>query len=190
MVKLACEGIDGCNPLELELDSRIQFRDGMSTKEIQKILIQTAIEKVIQSGKDNQGNNIRKTNANWQYVAARLLCFDLYKEAKISRNYNNFGYGDYYELVKKLVEAKLYGEYLIENYSDEEIKELGNYIVPERDELFNYEGLKLLNDRYLIKGHNGEILELPQERFMTIAMHLAIPEGNNRVFLRKNSMMF
>ena len=185
MVKLACECIDGCNPLELELDSRIQFRDGMSTKEIQKILIQTAIEKVIQSGKDNQGNNIRKTNANWQYVAARLLCFDLYKEAKISRNYNNFGYGDYYELVKKLVEAKLYGEYLIENYSDEEIKELGNYIVPERDELFNYEGLKLLNDRYLIKGHNGEILELPQERFMTIAMHLAIPEGNNRVFFAK-----
>ncbi|MGO5066952.1 MULTISPECIES: ribonucleoside-diphosphate reductase subunit alpha [unclassified Clostridium] len=185
MVKLACEGIEGCDPLELELDSRIQFRDGMTTKEIQKILIQTAIEKVIQSSKDNQGNNIKKTNANWQYVAARLLCFDLYKEAKISRNYNNFGYGDYYELVKKLVEIKLYGEYLIKNYSDEDIKELANYIVPERDELFNYEGLKLLNDRYLIKGYNGEILELPQERFMTIAMHLAIPEGDNRVFYAK-----
>ena len=49
MVKLACEGIEGCDPIELELDSRIQFRDGMSTKEIQRTLIQTAIEKVIQS---------------------------------------------------------------------------------------------------------------------------------------------
>ncbi|KEI97253.1 ribonucleotide-diphosphate reductase subunit alpha [Clostridium botulinum A2B7 92] len=185
MVKLACEGIEGCDPLELELDSRIQFRDGMTTKEIQRTLIQTAIEKIIQNGKDNNGNNIKKTNANWQYVAARLLCFDLYKEAKISRHYNRFGYGDYYELVKKLVKTKLYGEYLIENYSDEEIKELAKYIVPERDELFNYEGLKLLNDRYLIKGHNGEILELPQERFMTIAMHLAIPEGDKKVFYAK-----
>lgn len=185
MVKLACEGIEGCDPLELELDSRIQFRDGMTTKEIQRTLIQTAIEKVIQNSKDNNGNNIKKTNANWQYVAARLLCFDLYKEAKISRHYNSFGYGDYYELVKKLVKMKLYGEYLIQNYSDEEIKELAKYIVPERDELFNYEGLKLLNDRYLIKGHNGEILELPQERFMTIAMHLAIPEGDKKVFYAK-----
>ncbi|NFD57102.1 ribonucleoside-diphosphate reductase subunit alpha [Clostridium botulinum] len=185
MVKLACEGIEGCDPLELELDSRIQFRDGMTTKEIQRTLIQTAIEKVIQNSKDNNGNNIKKTNANWQYVAARLLCFDLYKEAKISRHYNSFGYGDYYELVKKLVKIKLYGEYLIQNYSDEEIKELAKYTVPERDELFNYEGLKLLNDRYLIKGHNGEILELPQERFMTIAMHLAIPEGDKKVFYAK-----
>ncbi|GAA0064188.1 ribonucleoside-diphosphate reductase subunit alpha [Clostridium sporogenes] len=185
MVKLACEGIEGCDPLELELDSRIQFRDGMTTKEIQRTLIQTAIEKVIQNSKDNNGNNIKKTNANWQYVAARLLCFDLYKEAKISRHYNSFGYGDYYELVKKIVKMKLYGEYLIENYSDEDIKELSKYIVPERDELFNYEGLKLLNDRYLIKGHNGEVLELPQERFMTIAMHLAIPEGDKKVFYAK-----
>ncbi|MBY6951916.1 ribonucleoside-diphosphate reductase subunit alpha [Clostridium botulinum] len=185
MVKLACEGIEGCDPLELELDSRIQFRDGMTTKEIQRTLIQTAIEKVIQNSKDNNGNNIKKTNANWQYVAARLLCFDLYKEAKISRRYNSFGYGDYYQLVKKLVKIKLYGEYLIQNYSDEEIKELAKYIVPERDELFNYEGLKLLNDRYLIKGNNGEILELPQERFMTIAMHLAIPEGDKKVFYAK-----
>ncbi|MCS4475843.1 ATP cone domain-containing protein [Clostridium botulinum] len=60
MVKLACEGIEGCDPLELELDSRIQFRDGMTTKEIQRTLIQTAIEKVIQNSKDNNGNNIKK----------------------------------------------------------------------------------------------------------------------------------
>jgi ribonucleoside-diphosphate reductase alpha chain len=185
MVSLACDGIEGCDPLELEMDSRIQFRNGMSTKEIQKILIQTAIEKVIQSDKDAYGNNVKKTNVNWQYVAARLLSFDLYKEAKINRSYDHFGYGNFYELLKKLVQMKLYGEYLIENYSDEDIKELASYIDPKRDELFNYEGLKLLNDRYLIKGFNEEILELPQERFMTIAMHLAIPEGQNRVFYAK-----
>ncbi|WP_315066032.1 ribonucleoside-diphosphate reductase subunit alpha [uncultured Clostridium sp.] len=185
MVKLACEGIEGCDSIELELDSRIQFRDGMSTKEIQRILIQTAIEKVIQSNNADNGNTIKKTNINWQYVAARLLSYDLYKEAKINRNYNHFGYGDYYELVKKLVDINLYGSYLVENYSEDEIKELGSYIKPKRDELFNYEGLKLLNDRYLVKGFDGEIFELPQERFMTIAMHLAIPEGDKKVFYAK-----
>lgn len=185
MVSFACNGIDGCDPLELEMDSRIQFRDGMSTKEIQKILIQTAIEKVIQTNKDEYGNNIKKTNVNWQYVAARLLIFDLYKEAGINRNYDGFGYGDYLKLVKKLITMKLYGEYLVENYSDEDIEELASYIKPNRDKLFNYEGLKLLNDRYLIKGYNNEILELPQERFMTIAMHLAIPEGDKKVFYAK-----
>lgn len=185
MVKLACEGLEGCDPIELELDSRVQFRDGMSTKEIQKTLIQTAIEKVIQNTKDEYGNNIKETNINWQYVAARLLCFDLYKEAKISRKYNHFGYGDYYELVKKLVDMNRYGDYLLESYSQNEIKELASYIDPERDELFNYEGIKLLSDRYLVKGFNGEIFELPQERFMTIAMHLAIPEGDRKVYYAK-----
>ncbi|NEZ47323.1 ribonucleoside-diphosphate reductase subunit alpha [Clostridium niameyense] len=185
VINFACNGLDKCDPLDLEIDSKIQFRDGMSTREIQKILIQTAIEKIIQTTTDDYGNSFKEANTNWQYVAARLLLFDLYKEAKINRDYSNFGYGDFYALVKKLSYMNLYGEYLMKNYSDDEIKELSSYIVPKRDELFNYEGLKLLNDRYLVKGFNGEVMELPQERFMVIAMHLAIPEEKNKVFYAK-----
>ncbi len=181
MVAYACEGLDGCDPVELELDSNLQFRDGMSTKEIQKILIQTAIEKMIQTGKDTYGNLVNKTNINWQYVAARLLMSDLYKEAAINRKYDYFGYGNFSELVEMLVRLGYYGDYLIKEYSKEEINELGNYIKPERDLLFNYEGLKLLADRYLIRGFDKEVLELPQERFLAIAMHLAIPEGTKKV---------
>lgn len=181
MVAFACDGLEGCNPIELEMDSNIQFRNGMSTKEIQKILIQTAIEKMIQTTKDTYGNLIKETNINWQYVAARLLMSDLYKEAAINRNYNYFGYGDFSDLVHKLVELNYYGNYLTLEYTKEEIKELGTYIKPERDLLFNYEGLKLLTDRYLIRGFDKEILELPQERFLIIAMHLAIPEGGKKL---------
>jgi ribonucleoside-diphosphate reductase alpha chain len=181
MVAYACEGLEGCDPIELEMDSNIQFRDGMSTKEIQKVLIQTAIEKMIQTTKDAHGNTVKTTNINWQYVAARLLMSDLYKEAAINREYDYFGYGDFSDLVHKLVKDKYYGEYLITEYKEEEIKELGAYIKPERDLLFNYEGLKLLADRYLIKGFNKEVLELPQERFLAIAMHLAIPEGSKKM---------
>ncbi|MBP3889107.1 MAG: ribonucleoside-diphosphate reductase subunit alpha [Cellulosilyticum sp.] len=185
MVQYACRDLEGCDPIELELDAKIQFRDQMTTREIQRTLIQTAIEKVIAVEKDAYGNEIKKTNINWQYVAARLLCYDLYKDAAINRGYTHFGYGDYAGLFEKLIEMNLYGQYLKEAYTKKEIVELGAYIKPERDELFNYEGVKLLADRYLVKGFNKEVLELPQERFMTIAMHLAIPEGENKVYYAK-----
>lgn len=185
MVEFACRGLVGCDPIELELDAKIQFRDGMSTREIQKTLIQTAIEKVIAVEEDAYGNQVKKTHTNWQYVAARLLAYDLYKEAAIYRGYNHFGYGSYEALFEKLIEMGLYGAYLKENYTTEEVRELAAYIKPERDELFNYEGIKLLSDRYLVKGFNKEVLELPQERFLTIAMHLAIPEGRKKVHYAK-----
>lgn len=181
VIAFACEGIKDCLAEELELDAKLQFRNGMSTKEIQKILIQTAIEKVIYTEDDGYGNLIKKININWQYVAARLLIYDLYKEAAINRNYDHFGYGDFLSLVKMLICKNLYGEYILENYTENEIKELGDYIKPKRDMLFNYDGLNLLSKRYLVKGLNGEILELPQERFLIIAMHLAIPEKEKKV---------
>lgn len=185
MIAFACEGLEGCDPIELELDAQIQYLDGMTTKEIQKMLIQTAIEKVIHTGRDSQGKQVRETQINWQYVAARLFVFDLYKEAAIQRKYQHFGYGDFYELVDKLVNLGLYGEYLTSEYTKEEIQELGKYIKPENDYLFNYDGIRLLAERYLIKGYQKEVLELPQERFMAIAMHLAIPEGHNKVAYAK-----
>ncbi|WP_099468114.1 ribonucleoside-diphosphate reductase subunit alpha [Konateibacter massiliensis] len=185
MVAYACEGLKGCDPNELEMDSNLQFRDGMSTKEIQKVLIQTAIEKVIQTTKDTSGNLVKKTNINWQYVAARLLMSDLYKEAAINRGYDYFGYGDFPELLHRLTKEGYYGDYLEKEYSEQELKELGEYIEKDRDLLFNYEGLKLLADRYLIRGFHKEVLELPQERFMVIAMHLAIPEGEKKLFYAK-----
>ena len=176
MVALACEGLDGCDPMELEMDSKIQFKNGMSTKEIQQVLIRSAIEKVIVNDENENGGGLNRMNSKWQYVAARLFLFDLYKEAKISRNYKTFGYGDFNELVEMLVERGIYTEDFVTKYSKAQRKELADYIDPDRDFLFNYEGVKLLADRYLVQGADGEVLELPQERFMAIAMHLASVE--------------
>ena len=185
VIAFACEGVDGCDPYELELDSKIQFRDGMSTGEIQRTLIQTAIEKVISTSEDEYGNTIKETNANWQYVAARLLLYDLYKDAAIQRGYTTFGYGSFKDLVEKLVTEGYYGKYLTDNYTLDEISELGAYIKEERDNLFNYDGLSLLSKRYLVRSLDSDVLELPQERFMVIAMHLAIPEKDKKVYYAK-----
>ena len=184
MVALACEGLDGCDPMELEMDSKIQFKNGMSTKEIQQVLIRSAIEKVIVNDESENGGGLNRMNSKWQYVAARLFLFDLYKEAKISRNYKTFGYGDFNELVEMLVERGIYTEDFVTKYSKAQRKELADYIDSDRDFLFNYEGVKLLADRYLVQGMDGEVLELPQERFMAIAMHLASVE-EDKVYYAK-----
>ena len=184
MVALACEGLDGCDPMELEMDSKIQFKNGMSTKEIQQVLIRSAIEKVIVNDEGENGGGLNRMNSKWQYVAARLFLFDLYKEAKISRNYKTFGYGDFNELVEMLVERGIYTKDFVTKYSKAQRKELADYIDPDRDFLFNYEGVKLLADRYLVQGMEGEVLELPQERFMAIAMHLASVE-EDKVYYAK-----
>lgn len=185
MVAFACKDLDGCDPLELEMDSNLQFHNEMSTKEIQKILIQTAIEKTLQETKNSTNAGNKRPNIQWQFVAARLLLADLYKEAAIKRGYQHFGYGDFYDLVQYCVEEKYYGSYLFEVYSESEIRELGTYIKTDRDLLFNYEGIKLLADRYLIRTYDKDVLELPQERFMIIAMHLASCEGSRKLEFSK-----
>lgn len=180
VIAYACKDFEKCSPTELELDSKIQFNNNMTTKEIQKILIQTAIEKII-CVKDN----VKEVISDWQYVASRLLLYDLYKESGINRKYNKIGYDKFYELIETLTEQNIYGKYILENYTKEDILELEKYIKPERDYLFNYDGLSLLNNRYLAKDLENKTMELPQERFMIIAMHLAIPEKEKKVFYAK-----
>ena len=185
MIAFACLGLDSCDPMELEMDSKLQFVDGMTTKQIQQTLIRTAIEKVIPSRHEGGGVPLQEMNPDWQFVAARLFLFDLYKEAAIQRRYKAFGYGNFSNLIHMLVDKKKYADFFVTDYTEDELQELGDYIKPKRDYLFNYEGLKLLADRYLVRGFNKEVYELPQERFMAIAMHLALVEGKNKVAYAK-----
>ena len=172
-IGFACEGID-VDPMELELDAQIQFRDGISTKEIQQLLIRTAAEKV------------SPQTPQWQYVAARLLLYDLYKEVghlrgykvkdKLNGKYKPYNPDSFYKLVKTYAEKGIYGDYLLEGYTEEEFNTLSRYIDPDRDLLFNYTGIKVLVDRYLVRDEDGNVIELPQEMYMLIAMTLALPE--------------
>ncbi len=172
-IGFACDGID-VDPMELELDAQIQFRNGITTKEIQQLLIRTASEKISPQA------------PQWQYVASRLLLYDLYKEVghirgykvkdKINGKYKPYNPDSFYRLVKTYAERGVYGDYLLKEYTEEDFKELAHYIKPERDLLFNYTGIKVLTDRYLLRDEQGQITELPQEMYMLIAMTLAIPE--------------
>jgi ribonucleoside-diphosphate reductase alpha chain len=110
---------------------------------------------------------------NWTYVAAKLYLLELYQKAADVRRYNaESKYRDFYHLIETLTSVGIYSMDLLQSYSKDEIDELGRLIDASHDELFTYIGLFLLADRYLAKDYEGNTYELPQERFMIIAMYL------------------
>lgn len=146
------------------------IRPGMKYEEIRESLIQVSLELTTDMEPD------------WQKGAAKLYVHKLYDEVRKNRGLSNDVdlYKNLYGFVRELVDKNLYGKYILENYSKEDIDELEKEIKPERDFLFTYSGIKLLGERYLVENFNREVLELPQQMFMGIAMHLAIPEKKEK----------
>ena len=107
-------------------------------------------------------------------ISARILSYR--SEQKISRLEDELGLKTFYRKVKYMTEEGLYGDYILQNYSEEEINEAASFIRPERNELLNYSGLDLLLKRYVIKNYSGKVIERVQEMFLGIALHLAMPE--------------
>lgn len=124
-----------------------------------------------------------KDAPRWEFIAALFLNYDL--EKKIKTNLEEFKINNFYEKIVFLTERGLYGEYILENYSKEDILELEDYIDNSRNRLLNYSGLDLLIKRYVIRSHDGRFVESIQEMFMGIAMHLAIPEKNRIYWAKK-----
>lgn len=124
-----------------------------------------------------------KDAPRWEFIAALFLNYDL--EKKIKANLEEFKINNFYEKIAFLTEKGLYGEYILENYSKEDILELEDYIDNSRNRLLNYSGLDLLIKRYVIRSHDGRFVESIQEMFMGIAMHLAIPEKNRIYWAKK-----
>ncbi|WP_059172857.1 ribonucleoside-diphosphate reductase subunit alpha [Bacillus sp. FJAT-27445] len=122
-------------------------------------------------------NNITIDQPDWTFVAARIYLEQLYREAAETRSYSSeLKYGSFYSLITKLTEMKIYSPSLLNSYSKEEIDELSREIEPARDKLFTYIGLFLFADRYLARDYARNLFELPQERFMVIAMTLMMQE--------------
>ncbi len=161
----AVQGLDGVSLSELEVDAKIQFRDRISTEEIQQTLIKTAVDK------------IDIDRPNWSFVAARLFFYDLYHKVN---GYS--GYGHLKEYFKRGEEA---GRLILGLKDKYDLEELNSYIKPERDLQFNYLGAKTLYDRYLIKDSQNNPIELPQHMFMAIAMFLAQNELNSQEWAKK-----
>jgi len=125
--------------------------------------------------------NIDESNPDWTFAASRLYVHTLYEQAAANRGYNaDLRYGSLYQLIKILTVKGIYSDQLLKKYTQQEIDHFSAIIEPDRDYLFNYLGLYTLATRYLATDHEKNTYELPQERWMIIAMHLMQDEDNNR----------
>ncbi|WP_370831584.1 ribonucleoside-diphosphate reductase subunit alpha [Clostridium sp.] len=142
------------------------IRESMDSEGIRDSVIQAALELTTEQ------------EPKWQYVASKLYVYRLYDEVRRNRGINLEikPYSKFYQFISEMTDKNLYGKYILESYTQAEIEELEKEIRPERDFIFTYSGIDLLTKRYLIQDYNRKPLELPQQMFMGIAMHLAIPE--------------
>jgi len=154
MVEEACKDLAGVSASQVEMQSGIQFYDGITTSEVQEILIRSA------------SDLIDLDHPNYQFVAARLLLFALRKQL----------FGRMHECpvliqhVHNCVDRGVYDEEILSLYSDEEFEKLQSFIVHERDYLFTYAGLRQVVDKYLVQDRSsGALYETPQFMYLMIA---------------------
>jgi len=155
MVEEACRDLAGVSASQVEMKSGIQFYDGVTTAEIQEILIRAA------------SDLIDLDHPNYQFVAARLLLFATRKSL----------YGRMKELpnlidhINSCVGAKVYDGAIYNKYSLEEIQRADGWIDHTRDFLFTYAGLRQVVDKYLVQDRStGKVYETPQFMYMMIAL--------------------
>ena len=156
VVEHACEGLAGVSSSQIEMNANIQFYDGMSTNEIQEVLVRSA------------NDLISLDVPNYQYAAARLLSYGV----------NKMVFGEYNAItlqqnIDTNIERNVYDPEILEKYTAEEITTLDSYIRHKRDENFTYAGLRQVVDKYLVQDRSsGEIFETPQFMYMMIAATL------------------
>jgi len=154
MVEFACEDISGVSASQVEMKSGLQFFDGITTDQIQQILIKSA------------SDLISLETPNYQYVAARLLLFSLRKS--IFRKL--WDHPHLYDHTKKCVDKKVYDPEILKWYDKSEFDRMNMWIDHTRDYNFTYAGLRQVIDKYLVQDRSsGEVYETPQFMYMMIS---------------------
>ncbi|GJM57491.1 ribonucleoside-diphosphate reductase subunit alpha [uncultured Dubosiella sp.] len=142
-------------------------KPGMDAKERLDALIKASIELISQEAPD------------WEKIAARFLNYSFHKQ--LAADLRERGIHDFYEKIVYLCDQGLYGTYILENYSPDELRYAYTLIDERRNDLFTWSGLDLLLKRYVIRTRSHVPLETPQEMFLGIALHLAMKETVDRM---------
>jgi len=171
VVNHACKGLAGVSSSQIEMNANLQFYDGMSTTEIQDVLIRSA-------------NDLISLDAvNYQYAAARLLSYSINKEV----------FGEYKsiplsQMIDQNIGRGVYDKAILSSYTKEEFATLDSYIRHSRDENFTYAGLRQVVDKYLCQDRsNNQLFETPQYMYMMIAATLfaEYPKETRLQYVRK-----
>ena len=172
MVDEACQDLAGVSASQVEMQSGIQFYDGITTAEIQEILIRSA------------SDLINLDNPNYQFVAARLLLFSVRK----SLYGKTKDHPEFIEHITKCVNARVYDAGIFDKYTHDELIKVGNYLDHHRDFIFTYAGLRQVVDKYLVQDRSsGQVYETPQFMYMMIALTIfaEYPKENRLSYVKR-----
>jgi len=170
MVEKACRDITGVSESLVEMNSGLQFYDGITTQEIQKILIKSA------------SDLISLEHPNYQFVAARLLLFAIQKQVFNTKWKDTEIYPPLYEIIERNIEYGVYDDDILNAYTKEEIEKIDSFIKHGRDTDFTYAGLQQVVDKYLVQDRStNTVYETPQFMYMLIAMTLFKNYGQYRL---------
>ena len=157
MVEYACEDITGVSSSQVEMKSGLQFYDGITTDDIQQILVKSAADL------------IDLNYPNYTYVASRLLLYSLRKQV-IGKLWDH---PHFYDHVKKVVDLELYDKEIFTNYQRKDFDRMENWLNHNRDYDFTYAGLRQVIDKYLVQDRSTNVVyETPQFMYMMIAATL------------------
>ena len=154
MVSYATEDLKGVSASQVEMSSGLQFYDGMTTEEIQQILIKSSADL------------ISLEHPNYQYVAARLLLFTLRKKLF----HRLWDHPHFYNHLKRCVNRGVYDKGIFAWYEKKDFDRMEYWLKHDRDYLFTYAGLRQVIDKYLVQDRSaGRVFETPQFMYMMIA---------------------
>mgnify|MGYP001165056313 CR=1 FL=1 len=161
MVEKACRNITGVSESSVEMNSGLQFYEGITTREIQSILVKSAHDL------------ISTESPNYQFVAARLLLFAIQKQVFNTKWKDSEIYPPLLDIVNRNIDHGVYDSSILDAYTEEEFATCNSYIKHARDLNFTYAGLQQIVDKYLVQDRSsGEVYETPQFMYMLIAMTL------------------
>ena len=172
MMEYACEDISGVSASQVEMNSGLQFYDGITTDEIQQILIKSA------------SDLISLENPNYTYVAARLLLYSLRKKL-FGKLWDHPHFADQ---VKSCVDAKVYDSEIFDNYERKDFDRMELWLKHDRDYDFTYAGLRQVIDKYLVQDRStDQIFETPQFMYMMISATLfaKYPKSTRMSYVKK-----
>lgn len=160
---------------------QVQSRDEIDFRDINQIAIRNALDLVTELKDINNEFDISLLdNTNFHLVARNILLNSIYKRASKNRSYDKeLKYGDFYGLLVNLGQKGLVHSNLLRDYTPDELREAGKLIKPERDKLLSYASLFHMSERYVIRERDKtrSIYELPQERFLMIALAVSRKEN-------------
>ena len=171
VLEWASEDLEGVSASQVELNTRIQFYEGITSEDIQKTLIKTSADL------------ITAVNPNYQYMAARLAMFHLRKVA-----YGEFTPPTLQAHIERMIEKGLYDKDISRQYTEDELTTCDSYISHSRDMLLSYSAVKQLEGKYLVQDRTTKrVYETPQMLYMMVAMVLFMkyPKATRLAYVKK-----